>query len=144
MHQHHEAIRRGLLKFLELPSGCIALRAGGFDVPARLLVFMSGFTTSIGDFGVSIRDLTLELPDPTLQLMLQQLESQLELPDAISRNQALGEDVLALFLVGVAQESQLIVHQAALGSEDCRGSMRCQRYFSRRRAWRRRRSVSSR
>jgi hypothetical protein len=111
VHQHHQAIRRCLLEVLELSHGCIALRAGGFDVPACLLVLVGGRTMSLGD-------LTLQVLGSTLQL----LGSQLEHPDAIGRHQALGKDVPFLFLMGLAQEAQLVVH-AAPGREKSRGFM---------------------
>jgi hypothetical protein len=90
-----------LLEVLELSHGKIALAARSFDVPACLLVF-------IGDFTMSIVDLELQFLDPMLELV----DSQLELPDAIGRHQAFGKDVPFLFLMCLAQETQLVFHAA--------------------------------
>jgi hypothetical protein len=99
VHKNDEAIGRGLLEVLELSHSGIALRAGGFDVSACLLVLVGGRTMSVGD-------LTLQVLDPTFQL----LGSQLEHPDAVGNHHALGEYAPCPFFVGLAQETQLVVH----------------------------------
>ncbi len=91
MHQHYQAVGRGLLEVLELSHGCVPLGTSSFDVPACLLVLTGSLTMSVGDS-------PLQLPDSVLQL----LGSQLEHADAIGRDHALAEDVLRLFFVGLA------------------------------------------
>jgi hypothetical protein len=96
VHQRDQAIRRGLLELLELTPRCIALGASGLDVPACLLVLSGcGF--------VSSRDFML-------QSSFELLDVQLEHSDPIGRDHTLGQDVLRLFLVGSAQETQLVLH----------------------------------
>jgi len=91
VHQHHQAIRRGLLELLELSHGCLALPASSFDVPACLLVLVGNCTMSIGDRTLQLLHLTLQL-----------FGSEFEQADAIGRYYALGEDVLRLLIVGLA------------------------------------------
>jgi hypothetical protein len=95
----------GPLKVFELSRRGVALPPSSFDVSASVFVCRGGFTPCGG----------------SLALVL--LGSQLQQPDAIGHNHPLGKDVLRLFFVGLSQESQLVVHQAALGSEDRGGFM---------------------
>jgi hypothetical protein len=80
----------------------VALPASSFDMPARVLVCGVGFTSCRGGLARVLLDL------------------QLKQPDAIGRYQAFGKDVPFLFLMCLAQETQLVLHAApALEQSRC-------------------------
>jgi hypothetical protein len=127
VHQCDQAIRRGSLELLELTHGGIAFPACGFDVPARLLVLdgngLGGSTMSIGDLTSHPRDEILQLLDLPLEL----LDPQLELPNVFRRHQALRKNVLGLFFMGLTEEAELVFHQTAPGPASLRSFMGRQR-----------------
>jgi hypothetical protein len=98
----------------------IAFPSRGFDVPGRLLVLDGN---GLGRATMSIRDLTCH----PLDMILQLLDPQLELPNVICRHQALRKNVLGLFFMGLTEEAQLVFHQAAPGPGSLRSVMGRQR-----------------